>query len=114
MQTIALNTDNNILLDNYGNISFKSDAEALAQDIANTLSLCRGENPYNVEEGINYDDEVLGKLGGMDYIEGQFRNRILENDEVISISRLDINYNYDNRQLEITSNINSIYGSVSL
>ena len=37
MKTISLDNNNNILLDNYGNIAFKENAQALAQDIANEL-----------------------------------------------------------------------------
>lgn len=112
MQTISLDNNNNIQLDIYGNIAFKNEAEALAQDIANSLSLCKGENPYNTEEGINYDDEVLGKYFGMDFIEDQFRNRILKNEEVISVRSLQIQKQND--ILNISSNINSIYGEVNV
>ena len=112
MKTISLDNNNNILLDSYGNIAFKENSQALAQDIANELSLCLGENPYNTQEGINYDDDVLGVFGGYEFLEEQFKNRILENEEVITVS--DININYNNNQLQITSNINSIYGAINV
>lgn len=112
MQTIQLDQNNNILLNNYGSMTILDGANALAQDIARNLSVCQGENPYNTEEGINYDNNVLGKLLDEDFIKDQLRNRILENEEVLSVGNIDIQYS--NQQLAITTDINSIYGSVKI
>lgn len=112
MQTIQLDQNNNIFLNNYGSMTILDGANALAQDIARNLSVCQGENPYNTEEGINYDNDVLGKLLDEDFIKDQLRNRILENEEVISVGN--INIQYSNQQLSITTDINSIYGSIKI
>lgn len=111
MSTIQLDSHNNIELVN-GNINTLTGIEALKQDLTNKLSICFGENPYDIEQGIDYDNQVLGKLGGLDFIKNSIRNELLKNSEVLSVEEIAVE-NTDN-QLKIMLYINSIYGGIAL
>ena len=111
MKTIQLDENNNIILSN-GNIATIENIDALAQDLRTQLNLNKGENPFNTEQGIDYDNNILGKMGGIDYIKTQFRNRILENQEVASIRQIEVFNNSSN--LNINVKINSIYGTLTI
>lgn len=112
MNTIGIDDKNCIYLDDFGNIVIKENAEALAQDISTSLSLCNGENPYNINEGIDYDNQILGKLGDFNFIRSEIVNRILENPEVNTVDKIEISYN--NNILNVNTNINSIYGNINV
>lgn len=112
MQSLALDNDNNLIV-TQGMISLKSGLQALAQDTKTRLCLCKGENPYDKNEGIDFDNEMLGKMGGMEYYKQAIRNRILDNSENISnINKISINKEKDG--LTITAEIESDLGAFDL
>lgn len=88
-------------------------AEALAQDVKTRIGLCFGENPFNLLEGIDFDNEFLGKKAGQLYYKQALRNRILEHPhEIRNIESVDFIANGD--KIRLTVNIESDYGEVSL
>ena len=101
-----------MIIDNQGNISTIENVDALAQDLSTSLLLNQGENPFNTNEGINYDDNILGKMGGIDYLKDQFLNRINENEEVVNVVNITIK-NIDTT-LQVETNINTIYGAINI
>lgn len=111
MITFELDGDNNIVIDN-GSISLLQDEYATAQDLARELNLVKGENLLNTDDGLDWDNEILGKMGGIDYITSQVRNRILENEEVVNI--VSMSTTRDGDTLDITTQINSIYGVITV
>lgn len=111
MQTIKLDEFNNPVLEN-GSLVIIDGVDACRQDTRTRVGLCRGENPYDSEEGIDYFNSVLGKMGGVDNIREKIRQRITENNEIIQINSLQVKQN--GKQLNITADISSIYGVFEL
>lgn len=55
MKTIGLE-NNDLYVDDFGNIGVKEDLERLAQDVASSVKVWKGELPRDVERGIDYND----------------------------------------------------------
>lgn len=53
MKTIGL-IDNDISVDELGNLFMKSGANQVAQDVASSVKVWKGELPMNIERGVNY------------------------------------------------------------
>lgn len=111
MKTVWLDENNNLVL-RAGSLQIKEGIEALAQDIKTRVGLYRGENRFDITEGIAYDDEMLGKFGGIEYYKQVIRNRIEGADEVEGVKRITVEKN--GTQLTITADIKSIYGDVTI
>lgn len=112
MQTLKLDEHNNLVI-TQGSLSVLNGIEALAQNTKTRIGLYMGENPLNQEEGIDYENSVLGKPGGEEYVKNIIQNRILENDdEITGIASLKLERKGD--VLTCTADINSIYGVFEL
>ena len=55
MKTIGLE-NNDLYVDEYNNIGVKEGLPRLAQDVASSVKVWRGELPRDVERGIDYND----------------------------------------------------------
>lgn len=111
MQTLQLDDNNNLVIKN-GKLSVIEGIEACAQNTKTRIGICRGENPYNTAEGADFFNELLGKMGGRDYVREVIRKRILANSEIVQINSMDISLAKD--ELIVTSEISSIYGVFTL
>lgn len=111
MKTLALDNNYNLILSN-NNLSIIENIEACAQDTRTRLGIIKGEDPLNTEIGIDYFNEALGSYGGESYLINLIKNRIKANEEIISIYKIE--FNFDNNILKIISYINSIYGIFSI
>lgn len=111
MQTVQIDADNNLIIVN-GSLKVIDGVEACAQDTKTRVGLCQGENPFDTTEGIDYFNNILGKIGGFDYVREAVRKRILANDEIVQIESLNVTYN--NRQLDVLADVSSIYGVFEL
>ena len=111
MKSIELDENNQIKVVQ-GNIRLLSGVQSCAQDVKTRLGLCKGENIFNTEEGIDYDNEALGKFLGKDYIKGIVRSRILESEEIVGVNSLSFSKNGSN--IELNSEITSIYGEIKI
>lgn len=60
MITFSLTKDWDLFLDNQGNIATKSDKEQIAQDVASSCRVWRGEDIWHVNRGIPYKSEIMG------------------------------------------------------
>lgn len=113
MQTLKLDDDNNLVIADKGLVVIDG-AEACAQDTKTRIGLVRGENPYDTTEGADYYNELLGKMGGTQYIRAEITKRILANDEIVGIKRMTIEEDRAKHQTLLTANIATIYGDVQL
>lgn len=111
METIFLDENNNIVLKS-GGFQKKDKIEALAQDIKTRVGLYKGENRFDTSEGIDYDNEMLGKYGGQEYYKQAIRNRIVGNEEVEGVKKVEVSK--AGTQLTITADIKSIYGDFKI
>lgn len=111
MKTVYLDENNNLVLKS-GSLQLKNGINALAQDIKTRVGLCRGENRFDILEGIDYDNEMLGKFGGQEFYRQTIRNRIIGNPEVEGVR--EIEFQKSGTQLTVTAEIKSIYGDVKI
>lgn len=111
MQTLQLDENNNLALARQS-LNVIDGIDACAQDTRTRVGICRGENPYDTIQGADYFNELLGKMGGMDYIREIIRARILDNEEVTGIASLDVKPDAD--KATITANITTIYGDTQI
>ena len=62
MDTVFLNPGNwDLDLDADSNIALSTSAYAVAQDVASQALLWSGEAPYNSDDGIPYEEAILGQ-----------------------------------------------------
>lgn len=111
MQTLQLDENNNLVLTRQS-LNVIDGIEACAQDTRTRVGICRGENPYDTTQGADYFNELLGKMGGQDYIREIIRARILDHPEITGITSLD--FKPSNDTATITANITTIYGDAQL
>lgn len=108
MKTLALDEHNNLKLNQNG-FYLKDGIEALSQDVRTRVGLCKGENPFNADEGIDFDNDMLGKMGGVNYYKEALRNRILDYPEGIkNIDKVTLERGIN--KITLTAEINSDYG----
>lgn len=108
MQTLGIDENNNLIL-SQGNLRIKSGINALAQDVKTRIGLCKRENPFNKDEGIDFDNDMLGKMGGVEYYKQALRNRILDNDDgITNINQIQLTRKLNS--IELTAEISSSYG----
>lgn len=65
MKTLRLNNETwDIGVDGYGNIGVVESNQRLAQDVASSVRVWKGELPFNTDRGINYGnpDELMPTL----------------------------------------------------
>lgn len=108
--TIALNK-RGIVLDK-GSIKTLSGVEAVAQDIQTRILLNKGENPYNMQDGIDYDTEVFGKYGGEEYLRNIYRDRIGDSPEITDVRN--ILFTRENGTVNVSAEVQTIYGVVNV
>lgn len=110
MDTLSLDDSNNLTVAN-NNLVLKSNIDACAQDAKTRVGLYLGENQFDLDEGIDYDNEVLGKAGGENYFRSAIINR-LQNPEINSIYGVSVEKINDTLQVE--TEMDTIYGIVRL
>ena len=111
MQGLMIDESNNLIIDKK-NLSIVSGVNNCAQDVKTRIGICKGENIFNSDEGIAFDEDILGKMGGIEYIKDLIRNRILDSEEIETIQEFSLKHK--NKQLEIETKISTIYGVVTL
>ena len=111
MQSIELDKNNQIKI-TQGNMTILSGIQSCAQDVKTRLGMCKGENIFNTEQGIDYDNEALGKFLGKEYIKEIVRNRILESDEIVGVNSL--SFSKEGANINLVTEITSIYGEIKL
>lgn len=56
MITLAIDNENwDLMVDEYGNIATKSNAEQIAQDVSSSVRVFRGEVPFDIYRGVEYN-----------------------------------------------------------
>lgn len=113
MQTLQLDKDNNLVL-NQGLLTVIDGIDACAQDTKTRVGLVRGENPLNTTEGADYYNELLTKMGGVEYIREEIRARILANAEVVGIRTLAVEPDPSTQTMNVTADIATIYGDTTI
>lgn len=102
MTTFAVDNNNNLLFKS--NIQIKSGLEAVTQDIRTKLSMWRGEDIYNLDNGLDY--EKIVKSNNINLIKNAIKSELKKDDRIQKIEFLEFN-NIDsnlNVKIQITTN----------
>ena len=111
MKTLELDESNNIIIKN-GNFKVLEGLPAIAQSIKNQISLIAKENPFNTKDGIDYFNQELGKMGGIEFLKSEIKAVILKNKDVLEVSNF--NLSRDKTNLLISIDIKTKQGDFSL
>lgn len=101
MTTFAIDNNNNLLFKS--NIQIKSGLEAVTQDIRTKLSMWRGEDIYNLDNGLDYSKMI--KSNNANVIKNTIKSELKKDDRIQKIEFLEFN-NIDsnlNVKIQITT-----------
>lgn len=104
----SLKLDNNNNLEFSSNLLIVSDDEALKQDIKTLLLMFNGEYPFDITQGIKWQEEFIES--DKKSIKDAITARVLEDKRVLS-ANVEIE-SYNNSQLQIKIEITKKDGSV--
>lgn len=102
MTTFSVDNNNNLLFKS--NIQIKSGLEAVTQDIRTKLSMWRGEDIYNLDNGLDYSKMI--KSNNVNVIKNTIKSELKKDDRIQKIEFLEFN-NIDsnlNVKIQITTN----------
>ena len=85
MKTISINENNDIFLTPSGNISIKTDIEALGDVLVNKTQTNRGELQFDEEKGIDFLNTIFNSPAEIEFFESELINRIEDTDNVQNV-----------------------------
>lgn len=85
MKTISINENNDIFLTPSGNISIKTDIEALGDILVNKTQTNRGELQFNEEKGIDFLNTIFNSPAEIEFFESELINQIEDTDNVQNV-----------------------------
>ena len=112
MLTIATDENNDIYLDEFGNIATVTGIEAVAQVCRNTILTTLGELIFNVNEGIPYFETVFSDPPNIELFQHAVVEALQTVEGVNSVKSFEYSTNGD--VLTYTALIQTIYGDLTL
>ncbi len=100
MKTIGLE-NNDLYVDEFNNIGVKTGLDRLAQDVASSIKVWKGELPFDVQRGIDYND--------IDGIQDTLNHDIIQQANLVEgVEEVSIDYEKrENRELNPTIYVKS-------
>lgn len=100
MKTIGLE-NNDLYVDEFNNIGVKTGLERLAQDVASSIKVWKGELPFDIQRGIDYND--------IDGIQDTLNHDIIQQANLVEgVEEVSIDYEKrENRELNPTIYVKS-------
>lgn len=84
MQTIAINENNDIYIDDSGNLAIKKDLPALGDIYINKIQTLKNELLYS-DKGIDYFNTIFANPTYPDLFQNELQNEIVNTESTISI-----------------------------
>lgn len=112
MQTISINQNNDIFLDETGNLAMSKNLDAMGNIFLNKSQTNKGELPYNTEKGIDFFNTVFSSPCYPDL----FQNELLSELEDTEATQEVLNYteNTEDNIYSYSVDILTDYGQVTL
>ena len=85
MKTISINENNDIYLTPSGNISIKTDIEALGDILVNKTQTNKGELQFDEEKGIDFLNTISPCPAEIEFSESELINQIEDTDSVQNV-----------------------------
>lgn len=112
MKTLGIDKNNDIYIDNTGNLAVKNDLAAMGDIFVNKSQTNRGELAYNEEKGIDFFNTVFNSPAYLDL----FQNQLITELETTEKTQRIQNFNGENKNGAFTYSVDiqTDYGKVSL
>lgn len=112
MKTIGIDKNNDIYIDNAGNLAVKKDLAAMGDIFINKSQTNRGELSYNENKGIDFFNTVFSSPTYLDL----FQNQLITELETTGNTQRVVNFDGENKNgvFEYSVDIQTDYGKVSL
>ena len=85
MTSLKLTPDWDLQLDDMGNIATVDGGLQIAQDVATSCRVWKGEILYDKERGVSYKEEILGQSPNLALLQSDFENEAKRIDGVVSV-----------------------------
>ena len=110
MTTLSLNSNWDLMIDNNGNIALITDEQEIAQNVATSCRVFKGEEPFDVERGIPYKTQIMGEYPDSNILNAYFEKEAKRISGVENITVL--NSGFVNRTLYPDIEIQTETGSI--
>ena len=85
MKTLAINSDNDIFLDNSGNLAIAVDLKAMANIYTNKSQANLGELPYNTDKGIDFFNTIFSSPCYPDLFQNEVLTQLEDTEKTLEI-----------------------------
>lgn len=85
MTSLKLTSDWDLQLDDMGNIATVDGGLQVAQDVATSCRVWKGEMIYDTERGVPYKEEILGQRPNLTLLQSDFENEAKRIEGVASV-----------------------------
>lgn len=111
MQTIAINENNDIYLDNAGNLAIKSGLDAMGDIFVNKSQTLKNELLYS-DKGIDYFNTIFSSPAYPDLFQNELTNQLEDTEATVSVESFEAE-TQDN-VFKYTAKIQTEYGELYL
>lgn len=111
IRTFKTDSNNDLILPDGKNIQIISGEPALQQSTRQYGLMRRGENPFNVNEGVDYMGTIFASPKDLDGGRASLAKALVKHTDVLSIESLTLS-EADNEVLWV-ARLNTIYGTVN-
>ena len=88
--------------------------ESVRQRVVQRLQMFRGEYYLDTRQGVPYIDDILKHQYDENLARRVVTDAILSVEDVVSVSDVALNFNADTRTLSWTSNVQTIFGGITV
>lgn len=85
MKTIAINSNNDIYLDNFNNLALKNDLDAMGDIFVNKSQTNTGELLYNADKGVDFFNTVFSSPAYPDLFQHELINELKDTDSTQNV-----------------------------
>lgn len=112
MQTISINSNNDIYLDPSGNLAITQDINALADISKNKVLTALGEPEYNILEGVPYFETIFTDTPKIDLFQASIIETLENIDNIERVSNF--SYTQNNGVFSYSLTENTTFGEIIL
>lgn len=108
MRTLAVNSENDLYLDNNGNLAVAIDLQAVLQNCEHAVKVRLGEVVLDITEGVPYFETIFSGSQEVAQFDAALRQAVLDVEGVLEV--IDLTTVQEDHQFNYTMTIRTIYG----